>query len=270
MTTTAKRGRPAKKTTVAPVKEAVEPKGFSVKQNIDENAVLEYRMVAGGGRVHMMQQSNVTIYDKELGQVRNIRYCPAEHSIFVDEQADNAVRQSVIFSDGRIFVRPEQPNLKAFLDAHPDNRANGGGRFYLVDNEQKAEVDVTKEFALADAVSMVRNKPFDDLLAVAAAYGINVDRPSSEVKHDLIVFAKKNPTKFIKSFDNPEVLMKAKLRMAGKYGIISFGKSAVRWTDSGALIVSVPAGKNPYDIMLRYCLTDAAAPTVEELDRQLQ
>lgn len=269
MPNTTKRGRPAKKADQVDISVSSTPK-FSVKQKINENKIFEYRLLSGGGAVYMMHQKGTTIYDKQKDVVREIRYCPNEHSIFRDEQSDNAVRKSVIFTDGVLFVRPDQPNLRAFMQAHPDNKANGGKRFYLVDKQQKAKVDVDKEFLQADAIMMIRQKPFEDLLAVAAAMGVNVDREASEIKHDLLMIAKKNPENFIKSFDNPEVTMKAKIRMASKYGIINLGKSGVRWTDTNNLIVSVPAGKDPLDVMLRFCLTEAGTPTVEELDRQLQ
>tara|TARA_R100000406_G_scaffold92806_1_gene82224 strand:+ start:10692 stop:11345 length:654 start_codon:yes stop_codon:yes gene_type:complete len=217
----------------------------------------------------MLHQRNITIYDKDQDVVREIRFCPTEQSIFVDEQSDRAVRKSIIFRDGRLFVRPDEPNLRNYLDAHPGNKANGGSMFYMVDKEKKANVDVDKEFVMADAIILVKEKPFEDLLSVAASIGFNVDRQAAEIKHDLLMFAKKNPAQFIKMFDNPEVTMKAKIRMAIKYGVIDATKSGVRWKDSGTLIVSVPAGKNPIDVFLRFLLTEAGAPTVEELDRQL-
>ena len=267
MPTTAKRGRPAKKTTEAPVQEA---KKFSVKQNIDDNAIREYKLVKGGGAVFLMGGRNITVYDKKTDSVRPIRYCQSESSIYKEEQSDSAIRTPIIFNNKRLFVRPDQPNLRNFLDVHPGNVANGGSVFYLDNKEKKAEVNVDKEFVLADAISLVRTKEVDELLAVAASYGVNVDRKLNEIKHDLIVLAKKNPSKFIKSFDNPEVLMKAKIRLANKYGIINLHADAVRWSDTGRIIISVPAGKNALDVMLRFCLTEAGAPTVEELDRQLQ
>ena len=33
---------------------------------------------------------------------------------------------------GNLLVGPEKPNLFAYLNAHPENKANGGGTFYLV------------------------------------------------------------------------------------------------------------------------------------------
>ncbi len=273
MATQAKRGRP-RKIAAEPVAEKTQPtqqpkKKFSVKQNIrQDNVIREYR-INKGGAVSMLHQRNITIYDKDQDVVREIRFCPTEQSIFVDEQSDRAVRKSIIFRDGRLFVRPDEPNLRNYLDAHPGNKANGGSMFYMVDKEKKANVDVDKEFVMADAIILVKEKPFEDLLSVAASIGFNVDRQAAEIKHDLLMFAKKNPAQFIKMFDNPEVTMKAKIRMAIKYGVIDATKSGVRWKDSGTLIVSVPAGKNPIDVFLRFLLTEAGAPTVEELDRQL-
>lgn len=263
-TTQVKRGRPAKKA------DAPSPtKKFAVKQNLQDNVTREYKLVKGSSAVFMMHQRNLTVYDKNKDSIRQIRYCPNEQSVYVDEQSESAVRKSVVFNAGRLFVRADQPNLREFMTIHPGNRANGGNDFYMVDKHASAVVDVDKEFATADAIMMIKEKPFEDLLSVAASLGYNVDRQAAEIKHDLLMYAKKNPSGFVKMFDNPEVTMKAKIRMAIKYGIIEISNGAARWKDSNTMIVSVPAGKDGVNTLLRFLLTDAGAATVEELDRQL-
>ena len=264
-TTQVKRGRPRK----SDAEQTAQKKSFSVKQDLKQDLAKEYIIKKGYGAVYMMQQRNITVYDKDSDTIRQIRYCPNEPSIFVDEQSENAVRQSIMFSNGRLFVRADQPNLRAFMEAHPSNKANGGGVYEEVNKQKEAQVDVDKDFAMAEAVMLVKEKPFEDLLSVAASLNFNVDRQASEIKHDLLMFAKKNPVSFVKMFDNPEVTLKAKIRMAMKYGVVEISKGAARWKDSGNLIVSVPAGKDGVDVLLRFLLTDAGAATVEELDRQL-
>lgn len=254
---------PVSKPTPAP-KQAAK---FKVRREEKEKSVSEYKTVKKSGSIFIMAQKNVTIIDD--GRVREIRYCPSEPSIFKDEQESDARRAPVMFTEGRIFVRPDQPNLKEFLDRHPDNTANGGKRFYLVDETKQKKVEIEKEYVMVDAINMIRTRPLDDLLAVATGLNINVDRPVEEIKHDLLVFAKKNPKNFIDSFDNPIVEMRAKLSQASKYQIISISQDGVRWFDTNKLIVSVPAGKDPMDVMVRYCLTDAASPVVTEIERQL-
>lgn len=271
-TTTTKRGpgRPAKTTTAKPASKAVTSKPKTqIKRQEKTNEILEYTTLRKRGAIHLMKQAGVTVHDKEQDRLRAIRYCPSEGSIFVDEQSEFAVKQAIVFNEGRLFVRPDQPNLRDYMNAHPGNVANGGNLFKLENKEQKAEIKVDQEFLLADAVSLVRDKDLNDLLGVAVALGMNVDRPVNEIKHDLLVYAKKSPQKFIDSFDNPVVEMKAKIRQAAKYQIIKLEPSGVKWFDSNQLIVSVPAGKNPLDVFVRYCLTEAAVPVVEEIEKQL-
>ncbi len=116
---------------------------------------------------------------------------------------------------------------------------------------------------------MLRTKELDELLSVALAYGMDIDRPIAEVKHDLLVKAKKSPKEFIESFDNPVVAMKSKVRQAVSYQIIKADNDAVKWFDTNKIIVSVPAGQDPVDVFVRYCMTEAAAPVVAEIERQL-
>ena len=175
-----------------------------------------------------------------------------------------------MFVEGRLFVRPDQPNLAEYLSLHPGNKANGGNTFYLVDEAKEKNIDLNKEYLVVDAISMIRTKQLDELLAVATALNINIDRNVDEIKHDLLVFAKKNPKSFIDSFDNPIVEMKAMLRQASKYQIIKLSDDGVRWFDTGKLILSVPAGKDPLDVMMRWCLTETAAPVVAEIEKQLR
>jgi hypothetical protein len=98
---------------------------------------------------------------------------------------------------------------------------------------------------------------------------MNVDRPIAEVKHDLLLKAKSNPKTFIESFDNPVVSMKSMVKQAGDYQIINLAHDGVKWFDTNKLIVSVPAGQDPTDVFVRYCMTEAAAPVVAEIERQL-
>jgi hypothetical protein len=217
----------------------------------------------------MLMQSGVTVYDEEKDMVREIRYCERENSIWKDEQAPNSVKTPVIFRLGRLFVPKTKPNLMKFLTLHPGNKANGGSSFEIIDEVKKKEVNIDMEFLTNDAINLLRTKDLDELLSVAAAYNMDVDRPVAEIKHDLLLKAKKDPSGFISSFDNPSVAMKAKIRMAAKYNIIRLDRDAIRWFDTNKMIISVPAGQEPIDVFTRYCLTEAAVPVVEEIDRQL-
>jgi hypothetical protein len=273
-TPTPKRGRPAKakETAAATPKPAAKkqtppPSRPKIKREEKTNQILEYRLVNKSGATFLMTQKNVTVV--EDGRLREIRYCPNEPSIYRDEQDEKSVRKPVVFLDGAIFVRPDQPNLADYLYTHPENRKNGGNRFYLYQEEKVSEQKLEKEFEVHDAISLIRSKDLDDLLSVAISFSINIDRPVNEIKHDLMVAAKKSPSRFIGAFDNPIVEMKSKMAQAKKYQIIRVKDDGVFWYDTNKLIISIPAGKDPMDVFVRHCMTEAAAPTVAEIERQL-
>jgi len=231
----------------------------------------EYEIIKGGGVVFMLPQKGVTIYDKEQDTVREIRYCPNEPSIFVDEQSENAVRKSVAFREGRLFVPREKPNLKKFLELHPLNKANGGTVFSIVDKTQDAAKELEREFAVSDAISIVRDRDINDLLAIALYYGVNINTHTSEIRYNLLRIAKSKPVEFMQSLDSPEVTCRSTIKQAADYQIISLKSNGVYWFDANTLIVSVPVGQDAVDTMVRFCLTEKGASTLglieEKLDR---
>ena len=261
-------GRPK---TTAPTSQNVEAPKYKkapIKRDEKNSQISEYKAISSGA-VLMLMQSGITVYDEELGKVREVRYCKNENSIFKEDQNERSVKTPVIFTMGRLFVPKEQPNLKAFMNCHPDNKANGGALFELVDNLKKVEVSIDKEFLMNDAINLLRNKELDELLSVALAYGMDIDRPVAEVKHDLLLKAKTSPKVFIESFDNPVVAMKSKIKQAVSYQIIKADSDAIKWFDTNKHIISVPVGQDPVDVFVRYCMTEAAAPVVGEIERQL-
>ena len=267
MTTTAKRGRPAKKaqepSSLAPKK--VDLSKFETKINVPT----EYEIIGPGGIVYMLGKSEFMVYDKKTGKQRAVRYCPNEPSIYRDEQNENSLKGGIVFREGRLFVPSEQPNLKELLNAHPDNEANGGSRFRRVDHAAIAKKELEGDFLYADAVNLVRSKPVDEIMSVATAFAVNTDRMVDEVRHDLLVFAKKNQKAFIEAFDNPVIETKAKVKKAMKYNIISHNGGHIVWTDTNKHIIAVPAGKDPVDIFVRYCMTENGSVVMGEIERQL-
>tara|TARA_R100001510_G_C7639300_1_gene197035 strand:- start:171 stop:971 length:801 start_codon:yes stop_codon:yes gene_type:complete len=245
-------------------------KGYSVikKENTGPSQKI-YEVPQGGGIVFKLK-SETTVFDPETNQVRAIRYCPGEPSIFKDEQSNNARRSHVIFRDGLLAVPHSQPNLANFLDSHPENTANGGYKFRLVDTSRDSEQVVSDEFLTHDAVSLVREKGSDEVLSVALALGINIEQKMIEIRRELLREAKANPASFIKMFDDPRVKTRSAVIQANDFQIISCKSDGIYWFDSGRLIISVPAGQDPVDIMVRFCLTEKGATVFEELVSRLE
>ena len=245
-------------------------KSLPIKRKEKVNTTAEYELLRKSGIVYMLPQKGVTTYDAEADTVRELRYCPNEPSIWRDEQSENATRQSVIFREGRVFAPKTQPNLKAFLDSHPFNVANGGSIFRLVDKKRDAEQELQKEFALTEAVAMVRDKDIQELLPVAMYFGININSSVSDIRFNLLRIAKTKTQAFMESFDSPQVRCRSIVQQANDYQIIKLGERSVNWFDSGTMIVSVPVGQDPLDVMSRFCLTEKGASVLSTLEERLE
>ena len=242
---------------------------FKQKEQTETRAV-SFKVISGGGIVFKIP-TRTTVYDKDSSRVREIRYCPNEPSIFTDEQSENAQRDHILFRNKMLFVPSEKPNLLEFMMTQPGNKANGGNLFDMVDNSRSAEEELEREFTQFEAVAMVRDKDLSELLPVAMFLGINTNRKSAEIRRDLLMDAKKNPTRFVELFDNPQVKCKSAVLQAIDFQILNKKADGMYWFDTNRLIVTAAAGLDPVDVMTRFCLTEKGAPVydrlLEELDR---
>ena len=263
-------GRPKKAPAVDNPTAPMPTKKAPILQKKQEARHCVYEIPKGGGIAFLIQQRGITVYDEKKDTIRQIRYCPNENSIWVDEQSENAKKEAVVFRDGKLVVAKNKPNLKAFLDAHPQNMANGGDTFRIMDETKKAEDELKKEFSQIDAVAAVRDKDIQELLPVAIYYGLNIDRSTSDIRYDLLNIAKKKPAEFIQAFDSPQVVARSVIRQASDYQIIDLRKDGAYWFDSNGLIVSVPVGQTAIDVMTRFCLTEKGASVLSSLEERLE
>ena len=163
----------------------------------------------------------------------------------------------------------DQPNLKAFLRAHPANVANGGSSFKLVDRDKTVEEELDIEFKEAEVVAMVRDKDIMDLIPIAIFFGVNTNAKSSSIRRELLRIAKSNPENFMGAFDSPQVQARAHVQQAVDFQIITNKPSAVYWSDSNTMIVSVPAGMDGVDVLSRYCLTEKGSLVYDRIKQEL-
>lgn len=265
MTQQTKRGPGRPKTATRTAAAKAEPKK-TFKRKVDAPNHKVYQLLNGGGVVYMLQTKGISMYDEETEMMRELRYCPAEHSVWTDEQSENAVRKPILFRGGSLLVKKTEPNLMEYLDRHPQNQANGGSVFKVLDKKIDAEKEMDIEFKLVDAISMVRDKDINELMPVAVFFGINVNADSSEIRHNLLRVAKKNPNKFIDAFDDPSVKVKSMIHQAKEYNILKLDQNGAYWFDSNKMIIANPAGADCADTLARFCLTERGASVLSTLE----
>ena len=259
---------PAKPKAVEPVEAPANFEGVKYVEPKAKNLGSVFQAVKGG-IVYILPQKGITIFDKEEGRVREIRYCENMHSVYVEEQGDHARRGSIVFRDGNLFAPPTNPQLAEYLRLHPGNRANGGDLFFERKPALKKEKTLKREFEVVDAVAAVRDKNISELLPVAMAYGVDVNQKPSDIRYSLLRFAKSQPSKFMATFDSPMVNAAAVIRQATDFQILRKSKDGYYWFDSNGLIVACPVGQDPVDVMTRFCMTERGAPVLMEIKDRL-
>jgi hypothetical protein len=142
--------------------------------------------------------------------------------------------------------------------------------FREVNKRKDAEKELAREFLLTDAISKVRDTDINELLPVAIYFGININTPVSEIRYNLLNIAKKKTEEFLESFDSPQVMARSTVQQAKEYQILNVKSSGVYWFDSNSLIVSVPVGQDPIDVMTRFCLTEKGSSTLANLEERLE
>jgi len=168
-----------------------------------------------------------------------------------------------------LIVKHDQPSLRQYLDNHPDNVANGGGAFQLVNKEVNIEKQIENDFLVTDAITLIKARPLDELLPVAMALNIKTDQKDLQVKRDLVNYAKRKPQEFLDMFDNPMVHARTTVMQALDFQIVTEKSGMIIWSDTGKVVLSVPVGQDSIDTLTRFCMTDKGSSVLSEIERQL-
>lgn len=190
------------------------------------------------------------IYDPQTKSNRIIRYAPGEASIYKDEQSDTANVSDVLFVNGSLRVDYTNPLLIEYLTKSNHNTENPNrlkekeAIFYEYNPEKVAEKELDEELAKAEAVSLIATLDFDVLKGYARVLGINIDRSSKEIKHDLMVLAKRNPKEFTAGIDDPTMKRMQTVYSAIDNGVILIKGRQFMWASGatkGTPIMVVPS-----------------------------
>ncbi|WZE63602.1 hypothetical protein PANI_CDS0083 [Maribacter phage Panino] len=206
-------------------------------------------------------------FDKELQYPRSLRYVTNQTTFFEDEQVEPYVLGAIVFNDGKLVVKSTDTVLQQFLAVHPDNKTNGGVKFYEFDPEKAAQEDLKKELQGYEAVAVAMEMSIEDLEAVGRVLLANVDSlTSSELKRDIIRKAKADPKAFIELANNSDLKMRNLAQRAIDYGLIEIKDDNVTivWAGSGNEITKIPFSMEPLNTFAQFLKTDKGLELQEQ------
>lgn len=202
---------------------------------------------------------------------RALRWSDNQVSPFVDEQDGYAVCPPIVFENGQLSVPKESIELQKFLSIyHPDNNVV----YYEFDAEERAAEEYDKLNEELEAQILVKEMSIEDLEAIArVVLKSKVDRmASSEIRRDMLLFAKNNPRELKDLIDDDSLKFRNIAIRAVDMGIIKISNDGrnISWGGTkGEKIITIPFGENAYSALASYFLTDEGMDVLTAISNKL-
>ena len=207
-------------------------------------------------------------YNEETNSNHPLRYARNSNSPFQEEQDANVILEPIVFEDGVLNVPKNNPVLQEFLHYHPSN----GGEFYEFDNEKDAQEDMMILYDQLDAQLAARDLDVSTLESVARLLmGSNVDAmKTSELKRDVMMFAKRYPQDFMEAINDPALKVTNIAARAMSDGYLSYrnNKKEIFYNlkDNKKKLMTIPFGEDPLYVLSSYLQSDEGLDLYKYLD----
>ncbi len=211
-------------------------------------------------------------FDTKEGINKPLRYAVNQKTPFEDDQDGNAILEPIIFEDGFLFVPKNNPVLQEFLHYHPQN----GTVFVEVDAEKDASKEVEILNVEVDALIEARKLNIEQVETLSRVlFGHDISKfTTSELKRDILVFAKRDPHSFMNAINDPMLKLQGKVALLFDQNILSFrnNKKDVFYNTSSnkKKMLTVPYGEDPIYIVSSFLKSDEGIEALKMLESKLE
>ena len=220
---------------------------------------------------YVLKSSGLFWFDEEKGYEREIKYTRNQQTVFVDEFKGEAINEHIIFRDGVLSVPRRFQNLQKFLSLyHPAK-----GVVYLERDEVKEAVNELDYIELEiEALNLANGLEIDMAEAIMRAeIGSRAGKMSSkELKRDLLLFARRNPSLFIELANDENVHLRNIGIKATESRIISLSQDqrTFTWGSTGRKLMTVPFDEHPYSALAAWFKTDEGMEVFSSIEKRLK
>ena len=197
-------------------------------------------------------------FDEETGLNKPLRYARNQNSPFQDEQDDNAILEPVVFEDGFLHVPKNNQVLQKFMALHP-----GNGRIFVEVNKAKEAAVIVEDLNLeVDALIEARQLDVAQVENVARVlFQQDVSKvTTAELRRDILIFAKQNPSGFMKLLTDPMLKLNSTVQDFLDKNLIQLRNSKKEvWFNTPSnrkKMCNIPFGEEPMYIITSYFQSD--------------
>ena len=209
-------------------------------------------------------------FDPEKGYQRELRYSTNQRSPLSDEQVGLVTLGRIMLKGGALRVPKEDVCLQKLLSLyHP-----GKDSIYEEYNPVQVSINETAQIELEiEALLIAKQMDINEAEAVLRVeQGSAVDKlSSSELKRDLLIFAKRNPALFIELANDDNVELRNIGIKATQAGIIQLSKDqrTFAYGDNQRKLMTVPFDEHPYSALAAWFKTDEGMEVLNHITKKM-
>tara|TARA_R100001509_G_scaffold164692_2_gene143207 strand:+ start:148 stop:906 length:759 start_codon:yes stop_codon:yes gene_type:complete len=221
--------------------------------------------------VYIIKSRGLFYFDKEKGYEREIKYCRNQQTPFVDEMKGPQRLGHIVFRNGQLFVEKEQVALQKFLSLyHPDS----GKKFKEHNPEIIAQDDISYLELELEALNAANAMDIDRAEAIVRTdVGSAVTKMTSkEIKRDLMVFARNNPSLFLELANDENLNIRNLGIRAVEANIIKLSDDnrSFLWGTNSRKLFDVPFDENAYSALAAWFKTDEGVEVFKQVEKKLK
>jgi len=219
---------------------------------------------------YLVRGSAVHYWDENLGYERELKYTSNQKTVFVDEMKGEQRLEHIIFKNGSLFVPKNKTILQKLLSLYHPHR----NKLFLEHKPAKiAENQIDFLEMEIEALNAALNLDVDMAEAVMRVEkGSGVSKMSSkELKRDLLLYAKKNPSLFLDLVNDENVMLRNFGIKATEMGILklSSDQRTFSWGSNDRKLVNVPFDEHPYSALAAWFKTDEGMEIYSNIEKRL-
>ena len=217
-----------------------------------------------------IRSSGVYYFDEEKGYQRELKYCKNQQTCFVDEMKGDQRLAHIIFRNGALHVSREETVLQKLLSIYHPGKDKVWAEYKPV---EAAEDQIQILELEADAIIAARQIDIDIAEAIMRVeIGSKVSSMSSkEIKRDLLLFARKNPTLFLDLLNDDNVVLRNFGIKAVEEGLLklSSDQRTFTWASNKRKLLNVPFDEHPYSALAAWFKTDEGMEIYSNIEKRL-
>jgi hypothetical protein len=210
-------------------------------------------------------------FNKETGEQEELRYATNQNSPLVSQQKGQATLGHIIFENGILNVPKEKQNLQKLLSLyHPALNIRYTEFDPTLEAEDELE-DIELEVMALNAALEMDIDQAESIVRVEVGSRVN-KMSSKEIKRDLLLLARNNPSLFIELANDDNVQLRNIAIRAVEASIVKLSPDnrTFHWGENNRKLMTVPFDENPYSAMAAFFKTDEGIEVFKSIEKKLK